>query len=242
MGVPDSSYHSAFYHKQPLNSHTENKKESYQASQGSAQYSSPYSINDRNIELPFKLVKDSNKDHRHGFSSQQSNDKIGQFDQSRNLDTPYMTVNHNLVPQRQVIQTVFEPTVKIDDASNRITSPISPNKKRSRPGPIVIPPVLTNRPNFSGPSSPTRTFQNLAKAVYTPPAMLSPQSIFFNPHATPKSIVTPTPARYLLSARRSSKFKLSVFIFISQFLLLLFFYYYFYLLIKSFVLGQFLFE
>ncbi|XP_065661785.1 uncharacterized protein LOC100209907 isoform X1 [Hydra vulgaris] len=201
--VQDASYHS-FYHKQQLNSQTESKKESYQASQSTSNQSqySLFNVNDRNIE-PFKVNKESNVEHRLGYTLQQSNDKIRQFDQSKNFDPLYITVNHNLVPPRQNNQPAFESKVKIDETFNHITSPVSPNKKRSRPSPIVIP-VLTNRSNFTGPSSPTCGFQSIAKVVYTPPAMLSPQSIFFNPQATPKNVVPQAPARYLLSSRRST--------------------------------------
>ena len=94
-------------------------------------------------------------------------------------------------------------------------SPAGERKQRPHPGPIIIPPSLNNKishnVSFAGTSSklvsPVKMPFHMAP-VYTPPAMLSPRSIFFTGTScgTPRSAQPLTPGRLLLSAgRRLSK-------------------------------------
>ena len=113
---------------------------------------------------------------------------------------------HNTTPQRETMTKMFEPPVlRVETPDNLSMSSLSPNKKRNRPGPIVIPAAVNNRV-YPNSKSPVKNIQNIAKVIYTPPAMLSPRSIFFNPPvAIPRALPSTPGGRYLLSIRRNSK-------------------------------------
>ena len=97
-------------------------------------------------------------------------------------------------------------------------STLSPNRKRPRPGPIIIPAAVNNR-SIPTTISPSRHL-SFPKGIYTPPAMLSPRSIFFNPPFAPRHgyQTTPvtTPGRMQLGKRRTCKCCLKL---VSRFLL-----------------------
>eukprot|EP00111_Clytia_hemisphaerica_P024886 TCONS_00073349-protein len=101
------------------------------------------------------------------------------------------------------------PHLRVETAEGLASgSALSPNRKRPRPGPIIIPPAVNNR-SIPTTISPSRHFAAFPKGIYTPPAMLSPRSIFFNPpfNAPRHHPNAPhTPGRMQLSKRRSSSF------------------------------------
>ena len=101
-------------------------------------------------------------------------------------------------PQRQIA-----PAVYIEQPEDRRS--VSPGRKRPRPDPLIIPPAVNNR-TLPNSLSPSKALQPFPKSIYTPPAMLSPKSVFFNPPApAPRTNPPATPARFLLNIRRSSK-------------------------------------
>ena len=81
-------------------------------------------------------------------------------------------------PPRESMGKFIEPPRLRVEASDGMQSmsALSPNRKRPRPGPIIIPPAVNNR-NIPTTISPSRHFGGF-KGIYTPPAMLSPRSIF----------------------------------------------------------------
>lgn len=124
------------------------------------------------------------------------------FDQQRHLNISPNRFDPR-TPQREHPSKMFEtPLLRVETQEASMPSIISPNKKRPRPGPIIIPPAVNSRtmPNSTSP------LKNFPRGIYTPPAMLSPKSIFFNPPGlTPRPTAVPTtPARLLLIRRNSS--------------------------------------
>lgn len=79
-------------------------------------------------------------------------------------------------------------------------------KKTPRPGPIIIPPTINNKAIFSTPMGrPTATLA-LPHSIYTPPPMLSPKSVFFNPPLSFQRVYTPASTGYVCQTpRRVSK-------------------------------------
>lgn len=116
----------------------------------------------------------------------------------------------NLSPQRfdtprELVSKTFEPPrLCVETPEGLNSSALSPNKKRPRPGPIIIPPAVNNRSLVSS-ISPSKSFPGFPKGIYTPPAMLSPRSIFFNPPGFGPRYTMPThtPQRVHMVKRRS---------------------------------------
>ena len=92
-------------------------------------------------------------------------------------------------------------------APSPLGSTLSPNRKRPRPSPIIIPAAVNNR-SIPTTISPSRHL-SFPKGIYTPPAMLSPRSIFFNPPFAPRHGYQTTPVttsgRMQLGKRRTCK-------------------------------------
>jgi len=146
------------------------------------------------------------------------------FDKRRNLEPHcYESSRHANITREQSPHR-YDPHYQTRDGMSRLSEPphlriehsdslsgptgtLSPNRKRPRPGPIIIPPAVNNRA-IPTTISPSRHFSSFPKGIYTPPAMLSPRSIFFNPPFAPRNSMNPpqTASRIQLVKRRSCMF------------------------------------
>ena len=114
------------------------------------------------------------------------------------LHSDYM----NTTPNRTVKEMVTPPVLKIETSKPVCTTSQSTIKKRPRPGPIVIPPIVNNKIINTTPCSMGRNSLNIPQCSYTPPAMLSPKSIFFNPPMSFQRVMPPTPTGYVIQTPR----------------------------------------
>lgn len=197
-----------FYHHPPpvANSH-----ESYSKR--------PPVTQERNIiDEPFKPsesnhIKYSTNNNRY-YDNRTTRD-YGLTRDERGLEaTRHSDLSHSHSPQRfdtptRELHARFEhPHLRVDTPDGLSSSALSPNKKRPRPGPIIIPPAVNNR-SMASSISPSKSFPGFPRGIYTPPAMLSPRSIFFNPPGFgPRVSIPPhTPQRmHLTKPRRSGMF------------------------------------